>query len=143
MKCLKQCLFALVSVTFFMGTAVTVSASDSDKNEVIFAPSAAKGIFSLKKGNTEFLPLRTVTERIGGKVNWNNDTKTIEVIYHNYCDEATIIKFKAGENQYLKNNITIELDKASMLHTENGKNEVYVPMDFFSEILNVELVFPQ
>ena len=141
MKRIRCFVFCLVLMGCLIGVISTASAVEDNKTKVIFTPSVSKEIFSLKKGDTEFFPIRKVMECMGEKVTWNNGAKEIKTEYHDYNGDAIVIKFKPGEKQYLKNGEGVKLAEEAIVCEGKAGNEVYVPESFFSELLNIELVF--
>lgn len=84
-----------------------------------------------KLGRT-FVPLRFITQALGGNVSWNYDTKTATV------NKAGLnITMPIGSNKVLVNGNLITLDAPARLI--NGRT--MVPLRFVSEALNAKVVW--
>ncbi len=84
------------------------------------------------KAGTEMIPVRVVAEELGFSVNWNNKLRQVDIQKDNL-----ITSLKAGENYYFFARMApIKLSHAP----ENKDGVMYVPMEFFKEVLKEELI---
>lgn len=86
----------------------------------------------VKEGEVSLVPVRKIAEELGFEVTWNGEDKSVTV--------GTIpmgVGFKIGENAFSKAKmVPAKLEMAAKLIGDT----TYVPMSFFSEILEVNLV---
>lgn len=86
----------------------------------------------VKEGEVSLVPVRKIAEELGFEVTWNGEDKSVTV--------GTIpmgVGFKIGENAFSKARmVPAKLEMAAKLIGDT----TYVPMSFFSEILEVNLV---
>ncbi len=86
----------------------------------------------VKDGEVSLVPVRKIAEELGFEVTWNGEDKSVTV--------GTIpmgVGFKIGENAFSKAKmVPAKLEMAAKLIGDT----TYVPMSFFSEILEVNLV---
>lgn len=93
-----------------------------DENEVVF-PDAKPFIDTRER---TLVPIRFVSEALGAKVDWNNDTKTVYIEKDNDKIHYTINEFRA----YLNDKV-VSFDSFGILK----ENRTFVPLRFISEML--------
>ena len=93
-----------------------------DENEVVF-PDAKPFIDTRER---TLVPIRFVSEALGAKVDWNNDTKTVYIEKDNDKIRYTINEFRA----YLNDKV-VSFDSFGILK----ENRTFVPLRFISEML--------
>lgn len=83
--------------------------------------------------DTVYLPLRSVCEKLGYDVQWNQENKSIMAV-----KGARTASLTVGSQEYAKMKMRVRLDKQPQMI--NGKT--FVPAEFFSEVmdLNVEIL---
>ena len=81
--------------------------------------------------NTVMLPLRVIAEKLGYNVVWSDNNNTVEL-----RKGARTMMLTIGSTSYGKSKMAIQLDCAPEI--VNGKT--LVPLEFFSEVMNVEVV---
>lgn len=84
----------------------------------------------IKEDGTLMLPLRKITETLGMTVDWDGETRTVIL-------NGGIFSIKIGENSYAKGKMMpVELNSAP----EIVNDLTYVPVEYFTEILEIEAV---
>ena len=78
----------------------------------------------IKAGRT-YVPLRTVAQAFGAKVDWDQKTKTASAILSD-----TTIKMTLGQKTYLKNNASQPMDAACYI---DKTGRTMVPVRYMSE----------
>ncbi len=90
----------------------------------------------VKSEDITMLPLRIAVEGLGLEVNWDNELKKITV--------GTIpmgVNFVIGVNEYAKSRMMpYTLSKAPELVVSGDFGVTYVPVDFFTQVLDAEVV---
>ena len=84
----------------------------------------------VKKDGKVYLPLREICEKLGYKVEWNNENKAIMI--HKGPRTANVI---IGSHEYAKMKMRVQLDEVPQII--NGKT--FVPVDFFDDVLDLEV----
>ncbi|GAX89989.1 copper amine oxidase [Effusibacillus lacus] len=85
------------------------------------------------KNDRTLVPMRTIFEKLGATVEWDNATQTVTG-----KKGDTVIKLTIGSNTALVNNEPVELDVAAELHKDTG-NRTMVPLRFVAESLDTEV----
>lgn len=84
----------------------------------------------IKEDGTLMLPLRKITETLGMTVDWDGETRTVIL-------NGGMFSLKIGENSYAKGKMMpVELNSAP----EIVNDLTYVPVEYFTEILEIEAV---
>lgn len=99
-----------------------------DGNEVIF-PDAQPFIDARER---TLVPIRFVSEALGAKVDWDNDTKTVYIEKDNDKIRYTINEFRA----YLNDKV-VSFDSFGILK----ENRTFVPLRFISEMLMCDVAW--
>ena len=76
------------------------------------------------------LPIRSITEHIGGKVLWNDETKCVTLI-----KEDNLINLFVGNNAAFVNNEKVKLDVPALII----QGRTMVPVRFVSESFNMDV----
>lgn len=82
----------------------------------------------INEAGNVMVPVRAISEELGYKLNWNNDDKSVSI--------GNEISFKIGENNHSSAGTIITLEEATIINNEH----TYVPLSFFKEVLNVNVV---
>jgi hypothetical protein len=90
--------------------------------------NADKELYFKNKNGTYMLPLKAIAEVLGYKVQWTNTAKRVDII-----DGAKTYTTIIGSKDYGKQKMRVVLKTAS----EIKKGITYVPIEFFSEIMEV------
>lgn len=89
--------------------------------------------------NRTFVPVRFVGERLGAKVDWDNDTQTVIVEKDGHKIEMAI-----GSNTYYLDGEAKTLDApAEFTPSTNGNSRTMVPIRFVSEALGYQVEWDQ
>ncbi len=89
--------------------------------------------------NRTFVPVRFVGERLGAKVDWDNDTQTVIVEKDGHRIEMAI-----GSNTYYLDGEAKTLDApAEFTPSTNGNSRTMVPIRFVSEALGYQVEWDQ
>lgn len=78
------------------------------------------------------VPVRFVSEKLGGKVEWNNDTRTVGITY-----EDKVIAMQLDNKVVTINNEAVTLDSAAVMY----EGRTMVPLRFVSETLNATVTW--
>lgn len=109
-----------------------VEAEDEDVAGVTTKEHKISKDLIVKEGEVSLVPVRKIAEELGFEVTWNGEDKSVTV--------GTIpmgVGFKIGENAFSKARmVPAKLEMAAKLIGDT----TYVPMSFFLEILEVNLV---
>ena len=125
-KFISIILSVICVVTILSGISVLADNSGVkvylDENEVVF-PDAQPFIDARER---TLVPIRFVSEALGAKVDWDNDTKTVLIEKDNDKIRYTINEFRA----YLNDKV-VSFDSFGILK----ENRTFVPLRFISEML--------
>lgn len=127
MKRIISIILGVVLITSVF-SCIGVFAKDSgvkvylDEKEIVF-PDAQPFIDARER---TLVPIRFVSEALGAKVDWNNDTKTVYIEKDNDKIRYTINEFRA----YLNDKV-VSFDSFGILK----ENRTFVPLRFISEML--------
>ncbi|MTV49805.1 hypothetical protein GJ688_12565 [Heliobacillus mobilis] len=84
----------------------------------------------INEDSRTMVPIRFITEKLGSKVQWNQDTHTINIQYYN--DQ---IKLSIGSNRAYINGKTIEFDTRAVIKDDR----TFVPLRFVAEAHNANV----
>ena len=87
-----------------------------------------------KIGETVFVPYRFVAEKLGAKVSWHQETKTVFSEY-----EGSIITTQIGNELMFVNNNIFTLEKAPTLSTDR----TLVPFDVFKNAFGANVIWDE
>lgn len=88
----------------------------------------SKDYYVKNQYNVKMIPLRSTVEYFGYSTSWNSKNNSIYITKGNFSTKITV-----GRNSYYKGNMPKQLEFAPEIR--NGST--YVPISFFSEILNL------
>ena len=89
--------------------------------------------------NRTMVPIRAISEGLGAKVKWDNNTKTFEITSK---DGKIVIKGTAGKSQVTVNGETKYIDSnAKNVVVEQKNGRVFAPLRFFAENLGCEVSY--
>ncbi|MBR5505743.1 MAG: discoidin domain-containing protein [Clostridia bacterium] len=94
--------------------------------EKVLIDSENPEVIPLTKNDRIMVPLRFISESLGGSVQWNGESREVTV----NCDYREV-KIKIDENYIVANGKTIEIDSPAFI--ENGRT--YIPLRAVSEAL--------
>lgn len=84
------------------------------------------------KDSRTFVPLRVISENLGYKVNYDNNTRGITI-----TKDDDVLKMRVDSNKYTKNGIDGEMDVKTFLKNDR----TYVPIRFVGEAFSQEVLW--
>ncbi len=124
---LKKWMFALLAS---MVLTVPVFADSSYADPAMIQLNDGK-----LENNRLMIPLRVVSEQLGAKVNWDQQSKTVTIF-----KDHTTVKLTLNSTQVQVNQLTVTLDVPAKLY--NG-SRTYVPLRFVSQAMGAEVSWNQ
>ncbi len=87
---------------------------------------------AIKLDGRTLAPIRAITEALGGKVDWDNDTKTATITH-----EGTVLTMTLDDPQVTVNGVTVTLDTQPILY----RSRTMVPVRFLAEALGTTVTW--
>lgn len=126
-------------VVFYSMVAMSLPAQTSPTKIVVLETKEVKAVTIAKdkvitEGDVVMLPLREVAEGLDFEVAWDNTLQKVTV-----GTTAMGVNFSVGENKYNKARMMpTELEKAPELVVSGEFGITYVPMSFFTQLIEAE-----
>ena len=86
--------------------------------------------------NRTFVPIRVVTENLGAKVDWDNNTKSFTI-----TKDGNVIKGFANNSTVTVNGVSKLIDNSPDVVVKQVGSRLYVPIRFVSENLNCDVEY--
>ncbi len=107
--------------------------TDTDNYIFLFINGTlAKNVNTIIENSRSLVPIRVISENLGSKVDWDNNTRTVTISENN-------IKLKIGNKTASVNGKEITLDAEPKIIN----NLTYIPLRFVSENLNCNVLFSE
>lgn len=141
--------FSIIAVLALSNTSVFAKYSNNENTTEIsienlnnettisFESKPIEGAKIIKSDSKVMVSLRTIAEFIGYKVNWNNESKTIELE-----NDSKIISFKNETDNYTITEKTSDKTTKSIQLgniAENKDGVTYVPIEFLNKVLYLNI----
>jgi len=94
----------------------------------------------INKDQRTMVPVRFISESLGGTVGWNQNTKTVSIKGKNKSDGSVLeVSLKIGENKATVNGKAVVFDTKA----ESTNGRTMVPLRFVSEVLGAKVEWDQ
>lgn len=126
----------LLFVMAFVGVCVQQSCATKSIELIIDGKDVTEAVSPVIKNGRSLIPIRAITEKMDGKVDWNHEDKTVTI---NKDGNFVTLRVDSRLVSYGESNPTYGLSDVSPVILKDNKNEdrTYVPLRLVSNALNV------